>query len=545
MNTDKIISTDFLVIGSGIAGITFALEAAKFGTVAIVTKKDNAESNTNYAQGGIASVLSPEDSFENHINDTLNTGAGICNVEAVEIMVKEGPEYTKNLIDLGVNFTRSADNKLHLGREGGHSKNRIVHAKDLTGREVERVLLSAVEENPNITIYEHHISIDIITEHQLIGGFDYSLDNIHCWGAYVLDVESEEIIRFAAKVTLLSTGGSGRVYLHTSNPQIATGDGVAMAFRAGGRIANMEFMQFHPTTLYYANSDSFLISEAIRGAGAELLTSDQNEFMKNYDGRGSLAPRDIVARAIDSEMKKSGSSHLYLDVKKIGKEKIINEFPHIYAKCMEYKLDITRELIPVVPAAHYLCGGVKTDLWGRTSIHHLYASGEVACTGVHGANRLASNSLLEALVFSRRAVLQAIKEIEKTGDIPVAPEWNAEGTFNQEEWVLISHDKGEIQRLMSDYVGIVRSNIRLKRAERRIVLIAKEIEDFYKKTRVTEKLIELRNIATVAQLIIKSALKRKESRGLHYNSDYPDKDDRNWKKENIIVNKAGRFHSLE
>jgi len=544
MKVDRIITTDFLVIGSGIAGLTYALDVSKYGKVAIVTKKDDAESNTNYAQGGIASVLSPEDSFESHITDTLNTGAGLCNQEAVEIMVREGPDCIRKLIDLGAEFTKTENDKLDLGREGGHSRNRIVHAKDLTGREVERALLKAVKENPNISIYENHIAIDIITEHHLIGGFDYSLNNIHCWGAYVLNSEEKEIIRFNAKITLLSTGGVGHVYLHTSNPQIATGDGVAMAYRAGGKIANLEFIQFHPTTLYHTDSDSFLISEAIRGAGAELLTIEGKEFMKKYDSRGSLAPRDIVARAIDNEMKKSGSSYVYLDAKRIGEKKIKNEFPHIYNKCLEYKIDITKEFIPVVPAAHYMCGGVKTDLWGRSSIHQLYVSGEAACTGVHGANRLASNSLLEALVFSKRSVLKAVEEAENIKNIPIAPQWNAEGTFNQEEWVLISHDKNEIQRLMSNYVGIVRTNLRLKRAERRIDVIAKEIKDFYRKTTVTEPLIELRNIATVAQLIVKSALRRKESRGLHFNSDYPDRRDRYWKKDTIIVNKSGKISYL-
>jgi len=544
MKVDRIITTDFLVIGSGIAGLTYALDVSKYGKVAIVTKKDDAESNTNYAQGGIASVLSPEDSFESHITDTLNTGAGLCNQEAVEIMVREGPDCIRKLIDLGAEFTKTENDKLDLGREGGHSRNRIVHAKDLTGREVERALLKAVKENPNILIYENHIAIDIITEHHLIGGFDYSLNNIHCWGAYVLNSEEKEIIRFNAKITLLSTGGVGHVYLHTSNPQIATGDGVAMAYRAGGKIANLEFIQFHPTTLYHTDSDSFLISEAIRGAGAELLTIEGKEFMKKYDSRGSLAPRDIVARAIDNEMKKSGSSYVYLDAKRIGEKKIKNEFPHIYNKCLEYKIDITKEFIPVVPAAHYMCGGVKTDLWGRSSIHQLYVSGEAACTGVHGANRLASNSLLEALVFSKRSVLKAVEEAENIKNIPIAPQWNAEGTFNQEEWVLISHDKNEIQRLMSNYVGIVRTNLRLKRAERRIDVIAKEIKDFYRKTTVTEPLIELRNIATVAQLIVKSALRRKESRGLHFNSDYPDRRDRYWKKDTIIVNKSGKISYL-
>jgi len=544
MKVDRIITTDFLVIGSGIAGLTYALDVSKYGKVAIVTKKDDAESNTNYAQGGIASVLSPEDSFESHITDTLNTGAGLCNQEAVEIMVREGPDCIRKLIDLGAEFTKTENDKLDLGREGGHSRNRIVHAKDLTGREVERALLKAVKENPNILIYENHIAIDIITEHHLIGGFDYSLNNIHCWGAYVLNSEEKEIIRFNAKITLLSTGGVGRVYLHTSNPQIATGDGVAMAYRAGGKIANLEFIQFHPTTLYHTDSDSFLISEAIRGAGAELLTIEGKEFMKKYDSRGSLAPRDIVARAIDNEMKKSGSSYVYLDAKRIGEKKIKNEFPHIYNKCLEYKIDITKEFIPVVPAAHYMCGGVKTDLWGRSSIHQLYVSGEAACTGVHGANRLASNSLLEALVFSKRSVLKAVEEAVNIKNIPIAPQWNAEGTFNQEEWVLISHDKNEIQRLMSNYVGIVRTNLRLKRAERRIDVIAKEIKDFYRKTTVTEPLIELRNIATVAQLIVKSALRRKESRGLHFNSDYPDRRDRYWKKDTIIVNKSGKISYL-
>ena len=530
------IVSDFLVIGSGIAGLFYALKVADHGRVVIITKKERAESNTNYAQGGIASVFSPDDSYELHIQDTLNVGAGLCNREAVEIMVYEGPKKVEALIQIGVEFTRTQNGRLDLGMEGGHSRKRIVHAKDLTGREIERALLEKVLSHPNVEIFEHHVAIDLITEHHLVG-IDKSkkLDNIHCWGVYALDARTGQVKKFLSKVTMLATGGLGQVYIHTTNPAIATGDGVAMAYRAGAKIGNMEFIQFHPTTLYNSGSPAFLISEAVRGFGGILRTKKGEDFMKKYDPRGSLAPRDVVARAIDSELKKSGDEYVYLDLTHLDPDKVKDRFPHIYEKCLEFKIDITKEPIPVVPAAHYSCGGVVTDLWGRTSIVGLYAAGETAMTGVHGANRLASNSLLEALVFSDRAASDSVKFVrENFFKFPDIPDWVDTGIFNMEEWVLISHDKKEIQQLMWDYVGIVRSTLRLERAKRRIELIANEIEEFYKKTKVTADIIELRNLATVALLIIRSALMRKESRGLHYTTDYPYRDDENWLKDTII-----------
>ena len=526
---------DFLVIGSGIAGLFYALKVAEHGDVIVITKKEKAESNTNYAQGGIASVISSEDSFELHIRDTLNAGAGLCHRDAVEVMVHEGPGKIDELIKIGVEFTRTKNGKLDLGREGGHSVNRIVHAKDLTGREIERALLEKVMSHPNIKIYEHHIAIDLITEHHLVGFEKKKLEDIHCWGVYALDVKSGVVKKFTSKVTFLATGGIGQVYLHTTNPTIATGDGVAMAYRAGAKIANMEFIQFHPTTLYNSGSPAFLISEAVRGFGGVLRTRKGEDFMKKYDPRGSLAPRDIVARAIDTELKKSGDEFVYLDLTHLDAEKVKERFPYIYKRCLDFKIDITKEPIPVVPAAHYSCGGVVTDLWGRTSIIGLYAAGEVAMTGVHGANRLASNSLLEALVFSDRAAKDSIRFVKENElKIPKIPDWIDTGKFNMEEWVLISHDRKEIQQIMWDYVGIIRSTLRLERAKRRIELIKSEIEEFYKKTKVTAGILELRNLATVALLIIRSALMRKESRGLHYTTDYPYKDDKNWLKDTII-----------
>lgn len=530
------ITSDFLVIGSGIAGLFYALKVADHGRVVIITKKEKAESNTNYAQGGIASVFSSDDSYELHVQDTLNAGAGLCKREAVEIMVSEGPKKVGELIQLGVEFARTQNGKLDLGLEGGHSRKRIVHAKDLTGREIEKALLEKVLSHPSVELFEHHVAIDLITEHHLVG-IDKSqkVDNIHCWGVYALDVKTGKVKKFLSKVTMLATGGLGQVYLHTTNPVIATGDGIAMAYRAGAKIGNMEFIQFHPTTLYNSGSPSFLISEAVRGFGGILRTKKGEDFMKKYDPRGSLAPRDIVARAIDTELKKSGDEFVYLDLTHLEANKVKDRFPHIYEKCLEFKIDITKEPIPVVPAAHYSCGGVVTDLWGRTSIVGLYAAGETAMTGVHGANRLASNSLLEALVFSDRAAIDSIKFVkENFFKLPDIPDWIDTGTFNMEEWVLISHDKREIQQLMWDYVGIVRSTLRLERARRRIELIANEIEEFYKKTKVTADIIELRNLATVALLIVRSALMRKESRGLHYTTDYPFRDDENWLKDTII-----------
>ncbi len=533
---------DYLVIGSGIAGLTFALKVARCGKVAVVTKKEDAESNTNYAQGGIALAVSEEDSYELHIKDTLQTGAGLCHKEAVEVMVKEGPLYLKELEKIGARFTKigkGKNAKFQLGKEGGHSVNRIVHAKDLTGREIERALLSAVRNHKNIKMFSNHITIDLLTEHHLKERREMADKGIHCWGAYILDTIKGVVEIFLGKIIMLATGGVGQVYLHTSNPDIATGDGIAMAYRAGGEIANLEFMQFHPTTLYSPGNRPFLISEAVRGAGGILRNIKGEDFVKEYDQRGSLAPRDIVARAIDRELKKSGEPCVYLDLSNIKRENIVKNFPNIYKTCLSYKIDITKEWIPVVPAAHYMCGGVVTDLFGRTSIKRLYASGETTFTGVHGANRLASNSLLEALVFSNRSANQLRREMKNIPDeFPEILPWDDSGTFNHDEWILISHDRAEIQQLMWDYVGIVRSDFRLQRAERRIKLIAREVETFYKKTKVTEKLIELRNLSTVAELLIRFALKRKESRGLHYTTDYPKKDDKNWGKDIFIYKKV-------
>ncbi|MFQ3608017.1 MAG: L-aspartate oxidase [Chloroherpetonaceae bacterium] len=523
------IKTDVLVIGSGIAGLFFALKAAQIAQVVIITKKESFDSNTNWAQGGIAAVLTPEDSFEAHIADTLNAGAGLCNREAVETLVKEGPEHVKSLIELGVNFTKK-DGKLHFEREGGHSAYRIVHAADLTGKEVERALLQQASENPNITLLEHHASIELITEHHL----RKKTNDITCYGAYALDTQTGRFKKFLAKFTMLATGGCGHVYLHTTNPPIATGDGIAMAYRAGAEIHNMEFIQFHPTTLYHPDAKSFLISEAVRGFGGVLRTKDGREFMHKYDPRKSLAPRDIVARAIDNEMKKRGDEFVYLDITHMPESEIKEHFPNIYQRCLMFGIDITREMIPVVPAMHYSCGGVATDLFARTTINRLYACGEVASTGVHGANRLASNSLLEALVFSHRAFLDMKERLATVNNSVDFPDWDESGTENPEEWILISHNRREVEQVMNDYVGIVRSDLRLKRAQRRIDFLKEETEAYYKKTKVSAELLELRNIIKVASLIIESAMKRRESRGLHFTTDYPEKDDKHFLRNTVL-----------
>lgn len=530
---------DFLIIGSGIAGLTAALKVASAGRVAVVTKKEDKASATNYAQGGIAAVLSPLDDFDSHLEDTLTAGAGLCNREAVELMVREAPRLIGELVELGVDFTRSTGslkhedlgqapdggNPLQLGREGGHSHSRIVHAHDLTGREVERALVAAASSHPNITIYENHIGVDLITEHHLGGSHPNSGARHTVYGAYVLDSARREVIAFPARITMLATGGCGQVYRHTTNPDISTGDGLAMGARAGCRLANMEFMQFHPTSLYGTGDPAFLISEAVRGFGGILRNSEGEAFMEGEHPLKDLAPRDIVARAIDRQLKLSGTPHVYLDLTHREATEIENRFPHIVATCRKQGLEPTSEPLPVVPAAHYMCGGITTDLWGQTDLPRLLAVGEVACTGVHGANRLASNSLLEGLVFAERASERA-KELVQEGslEVPEPPPWDVEGTRDTSERILLSHDREIIRDLMWDYVGLVRSVGRLERAERRLKIITGEVEEYYRWIRVTTELLELRNLAQVALMIARSALQRKESRGLHYVTDYPETD---------------------
>lgn len=533
--------TDILVIGSGIAGLSYAIKAARFAKVLLITKKEQAESNTNYAQGGIATVTSADDSYDLHIKDTLECGAGLCHTGAVEQIVKNGPKLINELIQLGVKFSKE-QGKLDLGREGGHSRKRIVHAKDLTGREIERALLHNISRNKNIKVLEHHTAIDLITEHNLKPR--KRTGKINCYGAYAYDELNNDIITIISKLTVICTGGIGQVYLHTTNPAIATGDGIAIGYRAGCLIGNMEFVQFHPTSLYEKKSErkngqSFLISEALRGAGAILKTKSGEEFMFKYDPRGSLAPRDIVARAIDNEMKKHGDDFVYLDITALGKSNIMNKFPNIYNKCLSIGLNIAKDMIPVVPAAHYICGGIVCDLDGKTSLGNLYVLGESAMTGVHGANRLASNSLLEALVYADKAAKLCCGGITKIKHKPssLVPEWDASGTENAEEWILISQNRTEIKQIMSNYVGIVRSNLRLHRALRRIQLIKDETESFYKRTKVSRELLELRNMVQISYLIIRSALMRKESRGLHYSTDYPNLK-RTFEKDTVITNKT-------
>jgi L-aspartate oxidase len=532
-------SPDFLVIGSGISGLSFAIKAARLGSVAIVTKKARVDTATNLAQGGIAAVLSPDDSFALHIEDTLRSGAGLCHEDIVQLVVNNGPARIEELIRLGVQFQNEANASSHLdlGKEGGHSARRIAHAMDLTGRKIEEALLAQVAANPNITVLENHLAVDLLVSSKT--GTPYQPHHSfsdQCLGAYVFDRETGQIDTWQAKVTALCTGGTGKVYLYTTNPDIATGDGIAMAYRAGARVANLEFVQFHPTCLYHPQVKNFLISEAVRGEGGRLIDQRGQAFMHKYDARGDLATRDTVARAIDSEMKASGDDCVYLDITHQPAEFLKKRFPTIYQKCLFLGIDMTKVPIPVVPAAHYMCGGVATDQWGKTNIEGLFAFGEAACTGLHGGNRLASNSLLEAVVFAHQAFLECERQwprLRKTA-LPEVAEWSAGQAQRIEENVLVSHNWDQIRRLMWNYVGIVRTQKRLALVQERLRDIASEVNQHYHDYILTPDLIELRNIAQVAELIVRCACIRKESRGLHYLADFPHLDDEHWKKDTII-----------
>jgi L-aspartate oxidase len=516
--------TDVLIIGSGIAGLSFAIKMAKAfpdRSITVVTKADDSESNTKYAQGGIAVVRDKlTDSFEKHINDTLRAGDGLCNKEVVDLVVKEGPERLEEIIQWGVEFDQDASGKLDLGKEGGHTAKRIIHYKDVTGLQIEKGLLKQVSQLPNITILSHHFSIDLITEHHFKYKISLPQPGITCYGAYVMDQRTCKIEKYVSKVTLLATGGCGQVYRVTTNPLIATGDGVAMAYRAMAKVKDMEFVQFHPTAFYSQDENpAFLITEAIRGHGAYLRTKEGERFMLRYDERGELASRDIVAKAIDNELITCGEQCVYLDCTHFSKEDILKHFPNIYEKCLSKGIDITKQWIPVAPAAHYSCGGIEVDVMGRTSISNLYACGECSCTGLHGANRLASNSLLEAIVFAHRC-FSDVKDKLDAIELPARiPDWNAEGTVVPREQILITHNRKELRDLMSDYVAIVRSAERLKRALKRLDILYHETETLYDEAVLSPQLCELRNLITVAYLITKQSLERKENRGVYYNID--------------------------
>ena len=513
---------DFLIIGSGIAGLSYALKVADYGKVCIITKSNTDETATKYAQGGIAAVMYTPDTYEKHIRDTITAGDKLCKREIVEIAITESTDRVKELIEWGTNFDKKESGRYDLAKEGGHSEYRVLHHKDSTGLEIERALINQAKKHKNIEILENHFTIDIITQHHLDIEVNKNSENINCYGAYILNPTSKKIDTILSKLTLIATGGAGNVYNTTTNPNIATGDGIAMVYRAKGKIENMEFVQFHPTSLYNPlEKPSFLITEALRGFGAILKTIKEKEFMQKYDKRGSLAPRDIVARAIDNELKLSGEDHVCLDCRHLDNNALINEFPGIYAKCLSLGIDITKEMIPVVPAAHYICGGIKVDEYGRSSVKNLYATGECASTGLHGANRLASNSLLESAVFSHRASLDSISKIKSIEFCNEIPDWDASGTVLNEEMILVTQSLKELQLIMSNYVGIVRSDLRLKRALDRLEIIYRENEKLYEKSILTVKICELRNLINVAYLIIKMAMYRKESRGLHYSLDYP------------------------
>lgn len=528
---------DFLVIGSGIAGLVYALESSKNGSVAIITKKSLYDCNTDLAQGGIAAVLDAHDSFDAHIQDTYIAGSELGKKEVIRQIISEGPALIQYLIDLGTDFTRRAENydgsleNLSLTREGGHSRNRVAYAADSTGHQILEALIKNCRKNTNIAIFENHMAVDLITQHHIPQNEGF-IPGIACWGAYILDSQTNQVEIFKARKTMLATGGASCIYSHNTNPDIATGDGMAMARLAGARLANMEFVQFHPTAFYHADGQTFLISEALRGEGAILKLQDGSTFMENYHPQGNLAPRDIVSQAIETELKKRGDKYCYLDATSVDKNILKNHFPYINKKCSEYGIDFTKDPIPVAPAAHYFCGGILSTIDGITDIRNLFAAGEVACSGLHGANRLASNSLLEALVIAYHAGNHP-SNLEEV-DFPIIPEWRDQGQFNENEWVVISHNKEIIGTIMQGYVGIRRSRRLLKYALSRMNNIYNEINNFYQHNTVRKEVIETRNMAVIATMVIRSALSRKESRGAHYVIDHPNRDDINYKIDTII-----------
>jgi len=531
MNKNAPKQFDVLIIGSGAAGLSLALRLPESIRIAVIAKRELSEGNTYYAQGGISAVLDVEDSIDSHVDDTLDAGAGLCDEQTVRLVVEKGPENIQWLLDEGVDFTRDTPSGggYHLTREGGHSHRRVIHAADATGQEVESRLESQVLARDNISLFEQHNAIDLI-----MGGKQGISEN-PCLGAYILDKKDNRVETFIAKFTVLATGGASKVYLYTSNPDVSTGDGIAMAWRAGCRVANMEFIQFHPTCLYHPHAKSFLITEALRGEGGKLLLPDGTRFMPQFDKRAELAPRDIVARAIDHEMKRIGADCLYLDISHKPAEFIREHFPNIHAKCLEFGIDITTDPIPVVPAAHYTCGGVITDLKARTDVPNLFAIGETSYTGLHGANRMASNSLLECLVYAQQTALDIEQRLPSAAALPEVMPWDESRVTDSDEEVVVSHNWNELRHFMWDYVGIVRSNKRLERAKRRINLLRHEIKEYYSNFRVTNDLLELRNLVEVAYLIIHSAQHRKESRGLHFNIDFPRQDDRVQRTPTVLI----------
>jgi L-aspartate oxidase len=517
----SVLKFDFLIIGSGIAGLTYAIKVSEYGKVCIVTKNMIDDTATRYAQGGIAAVIEKMDSYEKHVSDTMIAGCGLNDKDIVEKVIVEGPKRINELMNWGAQFDRNKDGSFDLGKEGGHSEHRILHSKDSTGNEIQKALINQVKKHPNISILNNHFAVDIITQHHLGELVKRANTDIECYGAYVLDNKTNEVVKVLAKSTLIATGGAGNVYLTTTNPIVSTGDGIAMVYRAKGIVKDMEFVQFHPTSLYNpGEKPSFLITEALRGFGAVLKNHSKQSFMERYDKRGSLAPRDIVARAIDNEMKMSGEDYMFLDATICNANELIDKFPNIFKKCNSIGIDITKEYIPVVPAAHYICGGIKVNEFGQTTIKNLYAAGEAAYTGMHGANRLASNSLLEALVFANISAEHALTRINGVDFKNGVPDWDVGGTIKNEEMILITQSLKEVKQIMTNYVGIVRSNLRLKRALDRLEIIYIETEALYKASKITMSICELRNIINVAYLIIKMARERKQSVGLHYSLDY-------------------------